>query len=122
MCYLSLNTLHVVYYCLVAPRFITEPQSVETSISSAVNLSCSADGFPMPVITWSFQGMPFMGNTMNSTNSTYTESTIVLTNLMLTDGGSYSCQVDSVAVVMTDSRDATLAVIGGKIWTRYNFT
>ena len=57
-----------------------------------------------------------MGSTVNSTNSTYAESTIVLTNLMLTDGGSYSCQIDSAAIVMSDSRDATLAVIGGKIW------
>ena len=63
-----------------------------------------------------------MGNTVNNTNSTYAESTIVLTNLMLTDGGSYSCEVDTAAIVMPDSRDATLAVIGGKIWTRYSFT
>ena len=122
MCYLSLNTLHVVYYCLVAPWFITEPRSVETSIGIAVNLSCSADGFPMPMITWSFRGMPFMGNTVNSTNSTYAENTIVLINLTLTDGGSYSCQIDSTAIVMSDSRDATLAVIGGNIWTRCSFT
>ena len=76
----------------------------------------------MPMITWLFQGMPFMDNTVNSTKYTYVESTIVLTNLMLTDGGSYSCQIYSAAIVMSDSRDATLAVLTGKIWTRYCLT
>ena len=56
-----------------------------------------------------------MGNTVESTNSTYTESTIVFNNLTLIGGGSYSCQIDSAAIVMSDSHDATLVVIGGKI-------
>ena len=107
-------SIHYMQYCLVAPRFITEPQSVEASIGSAVNLSCSADGFPMPMITWSFQGMPYMDNIVNNTNSTYAERTIVLTNVTLTDGGSYSCQINSAVIVMSESSDATLAVIGGK--------
>ena len=79
-----------------------------------MNLSCSADGFPAPDITWSFQGMPYMDNTVDYANSTYSESTIVFTNVMLTDGGSYSCQIDSDALIMSDSSDATLVAIGGK--------
>ena len=63
-----------------------------------------------------------MGSTVNRTKYTYVESTIVLTNVVLTDGGSYSCHIDSAAIVMSDSRDATLAVLTGKIWTRYCFT
>ena len=114
MCYLSLNTLHVVYYCLVAPQFITEPQSVEASISSAVNLSCSADGFPMPVIRWFFQGMNFTGNTVNSTNSTFAESTIVITDLMISDGGMYSCEINNAAIVIARTSDVAITVIDGK--------
>ena len=116
MCYLSLYTLHVVYYCLVTPRFISEPQSVEASISSAVNLSCSADGFPMPVIRWFFQGMNFTGNTVNSTNSTFAESTIVITDLMITDGGMYSCEISNAAIVMARTSDVTITVTGGKTY------
>ena len=101
--------------CLVAPRFITVPQSAEELIGSGVNLSCSADGFPVPDITWLFQGMIFTNETVNITNSTYTESTIVITDLMLSHGGIYSCEIDSSAVVMSSSSDATVAVIGGKI-------
>ena len=102
-------------FCLVAPRFIDVPQSVEAFIGTAVNLPCSADGFPAPVITWTFQAMPFTNETVNSSNSTYTESTIVITNLLLSHGGRYSCQIDSDAVVMSSSSSATVAVIGGKI-------
>ena len=104
-------------FCLVAPRFIGMPQSVEAFIGAAVNLSCSADGFPVPDITWTFQAMPFTNETVNSSNSTYTESTIVITNLLLSHGGSYSCRIESAAAVMSISSSATVAVIGGKIWS-----
>ena len=106
---------YVLNICLVAPRFITVPQSAEEFIGSAVNLSCSADGFPIPDITWLFQGMNFTNETVNITNSTYTESTIVITDLMLSHGGVYSCEINSSAAVMSSSNDATVIVIGGKI-------
>ena len=106
---------YVLNICLVAPRFITVPQSAEEFIGNAVNLSCSADGFPVPDITWLFQGMNFTNETVNITNSTYTESTIVITDLMLSHGGVYSCEIDNPAAVMSSSSDATVTVIGGKI-------
>ena len=59
--------------------------------------------------------MQFTNETVNSSNSTFTESTIVITNLLLSHGGSYSCQIDSDAAVMSSSSSATVAVIGGKI-------
>ena len=80
-----------------------------------MNLSCSADGFPVPDITWFFRAMPFMNETVSSSNSTYTEGTIVITNLLLHHGGSYSCQIDSDAVVMPISSEASVTVIGGKM-------
>ena len=79
-----------------------------------MNLSCSADGFPAPVITWTFQAMLFTNETVNSSNSTYTESTIVITNLLLSHRGSYSCQIDSDAVIMPTSSEASVTVIGSK--------
>ena len=114
--FIPVYILHIVYYCLVAPRFITEPQSIEASISSAVNLSCSADGFPTPVITWFFQGMNFTSNTVDSANSTFAESTIVITDLMITDGGMYSCEINNVAIVMARTHAVTITVTGGKTY------
>ena len=90
-----------------------EPQGVETFIGSAVNVSCSARGFPVPVITWSFQAMPFNNDTVDSTNSPYSESTIVITSLMLSHGGTYSCNINSSALVMPRTSEAVVAVIGG---------
>ena len=101
--------------CLVAPQFINEPQDVEEFIGTAVNLSCSADGFPVPDIMWYFQGMVFANETVNSTSSTYTESTIVINSLMLSDGGSYTCEINSEASTMPSTSTATVAVIGGKL-------
>ena len=113
---LLLCTLHMyVMFSLVAPRFIAVPQSVEEFIGSVVNLLCSADGFPVPDITWLFQGMTYTNETVNTTNSTYTESTIMITDVMLSHGGIYSCEIDSPALVMSSTSDATVAVISGKI-------
>ena len=113
---LSLCTLHMyVMFSLVAPRFIAVPQSVEEFIGSPVNLSCSADGFPVPDITWLFQGMTYTNETVNTTNSTYTESTIIITDVILSHGGIYSCEIDSPALVMSSTSDATVTVISGKI-------
>ena len=55
------------------------PQEVEQFIGTPVNLFCSADGFPAPDIMWTFGGMMFEDETVNSTTSTYAESTIVIT-------------------------------------------
>ena len=109
------NCIAYIIFCLVSPQFLTVPEDVEAFIGTPVNLSCAAEGFPAPNITWTLQGMPFTNETLNSTNSTYTESTIVITNLLLSHGGNYSCQIDSDATVMSDISNATVAVIGGKI-------
>ena len=111
-------------FYLVAPRFIAIPQSAEEFIGSAVNLSCSADGFPVPDITWLFQGIIFANGTVNITNSTYTESTIVITDLMLSHGGVYICNINSVATpLLSQSMIATVAVISGMythVWILLN--
>ena len=91
-----------------------EPENVEAFINSAVSLLCSANGFPAPDITWSFQGMPFSNNIVSSTSSTYSESTIVITDLMLSNGGTYSCSINSDAIAMPNTSEANVTVIGGK--------
>ena len=111
---MSHNILYAIFCsCLVAPQFITVPQDVEEFIVYAINLPCSADGFPAPDIMWTFQGMNFTSVTVNSTNSTYAESTIVIDNLTLSDGGTYECIIDSDAIGMSRHHNATVSVIGG---------
>ena len=107
-------------FCLVAPRFITVPQSVEVFIGTMLNLSCSADGNPAPSITWYFQGMIFTNETVNSKDSTNAESTIVINDLMLSYGGIYTCVIDNDAIIMSLSHDATVAVISGKCICMWN--
>ena len=97
-------------FCLVTPHFITVPQSVEAFTGTAVNLSCSADGFPVPDITWLFQGLPYPNETVNNADSTM----LVITDLMLSHGGTYTCVIDSDAIIMSHGRNATVAVISGK--------
>ena len=112
--YVNISLCILQLFCLVTPRFITVPQSVEAFIGTAVNLSCSADGFPVPDITWLFQGMPYTNETVNNTDSTSAESTIVITDLMLSHGGTYTCVIDSDAIIMSLSNVAAVVVISGK--------
>ena len=100
-------------FCLVAPRFIAIPQSAEEFIGSALNLSCSADGFPVPDVTWLFQGMIFTNETVNIAHSTYVESTIVITDLMLSHGGIYTCMINNIVVPVPSWSVATVVVISG---------
>ena len=93
------------------------PQSTEQFIGSAVNLSCSADGFPVPDITWTFSAMTFINGTVISKNSTYSKSTVIISKLLLSHGGLYSCQINSPAVVTSSSSRATVVVLDGKIKT-----
>ena len=53
-----------------------------------------------------------MNETVNSTNSTYAESTIVINNLMLSHGGSYFCRIYSDAIMVARIHVSTIAVIG----------
>ena len=112
--YITQYTAYNLMFCLVTPRFITVPQSVEGFIGTMLNLSCSADGFPVPDITWLFQGMPYPNETVNNTDSTSAESTIVITDLMLSHGGTYTCVIESDAIIMPRSHDAAVVVISGK--------
>ena len=112
--YITQDTAYNLMFCLVTPHFITVPQSVEVFIGTMLNLSCSADGFPVPDITWLFQGMLYPNETVNSTDSTSAESTIVITDLMLSHGGTYTCVIDSDAIIMSRSHNATVVVISGK--------
>ena len=104
-------------FCLytVAPQFITEPEGVEEFTGTVINVTCSADGFPVPDIMWTFQDMPYTDGIVNSTmsNLTFTESTIVINNLMLNDGGDYQCIIDSDAIMVLRNSKATVAVIDG---------
>ena len=57
--------------------------------------------------------MEFTSGTLDSVNLTYAESTIVINNVMLSDGGMYECIIDSDAIMVSSNRSATVAVIDG---------
>ena len=58
--------------------------------------------------------MSYTGISEYSANSTFAESTAVLTGLMLTDGGMYSCEINSAAIDMARTSDVNITVIDGK--------
>ncbi len=43
-------------FCAVGPVIVTHPMSVNVSLPESAVFTCVARGFPIPVITWTFNG------------------------------------------------------------------
>jgi autotransporter-associated beta strand protein len=71
----------VINPALEAPAFVNQPQSATTAqVGGTVSLSATANGFPAPTYQW-FKGVnPVSGQT---------SSTLTLSNVQLTDAGTY---------------------------------
>lgn len=68
--------------------------SGETSLleGDALNLTCTADSFPPPVIKWTKQGI-------NTTLSTETGPALIIYNVTVEDSGQYSCAVTHLSIL-----------------------
>ena len=58
--------------------------------------------------------MNYTGISLYNATSTFAESTAVLTDLMIADGGMYSCEIDSAAIEMPHTSNVAITVIDGK--------
>lgn len=48
-----MNLTNISFFCVIAPvQFISEPTDKEVVLGESVEFSCSAQGFPTPVIRW----------------------------------------------------------------------
>ena len=85
-------------------------QDVEVTVGSQLMLSCSADGFPVPTISWLFNDMEITDGISSDGTATAPSSTLTLSSVELNNTGDYVCQITSTAVTM--SVNSTIAVDG----------
>ncbi|XP_019645245.1 PREDICTED: fibropellin-3-like [Branchiostoma belcheri] len=86
-----------------APTQITEPpQDSVKNAGQDATFSCTATGHPRPSITWYHRaiisngdGVTITEDTGGTNQHTYTESTLIITNLDRTDHGTYRCQASN---------------------------
>lgn len=46
---------HCLFFPLVPPQFVDFPLDVEVDVGESVQLICSAEGSPIPIVSWSRQ-------------------------------------------------------------------
>ncbi|XP_019640785.1 PREDICTED: leucine-rich repeat and immunoglobulin-like domain-containing nogo receptor-interacting protein 3 [Branchiostoma belcheri] len=87
----------------------------QAAVGETVILYCNATGFNRPTLTWHPGETPSdrQHHEVSTANLDYnsTESTLTITNVQMSDQGSYTCQASNAAGV--DSRSLSLTVIQG---------
>ena len=89
------------------------PMDTVADISETVSFTCSASGIPLPDISWYKDGIPLDSLTDNITESrngtVSISSVLVLSDLILSDAGVYSCNA-SHSDSGTDIREFSLTL------------
>ena len=90
------STNHGSYYYHVGNTTLFEsPMDTTADISETVSFTCSASGIPLPDISWFKDNSPLDPDVVNITTTTNGTSSIssvlVLSDLVLSDAGQYSC-------------------------------
>ena len=70
----------------IQPEITLQPLNVTTTARSNVNLTCDADGFPLPSFSWEKDGERFVGDQGN-----YINKTLSFKPIMFFDEGRYQC-------------------------------
>lgn len=72
------------------PRWLFEPQDIDVKVGVAVQIECSAAGFPTPKITWKK-----ISETGKSLGLHYGNSTFTISNVESEDNGNYVCKAEN---------------------------
>ena len=91
------------------------PQDTEVIVGTQVMLSCSADGFPVPTISWLYNDMIITDGITSDMTATVTSSRLSLSSVQLNNTGDYVCQITSTVVTMSLNSTATVNGVVGKL-------
>ncbi len=84
----------------LAPTVLTQPRGVTNVVGSTITLTASISGIPAPTLQWQFNGASLPGAT---------NATLNLSNLQLTNGGSYVLYATN-AIGWTNTSPAAVTV------------
>ena len=74
----------------VPPTFLSEPMSIIVEEQENVTFTCSADGDPLPNITWSKEN-----GSLPENRSVEADGSLLLFNVSREDSGNYTCNATS---------------------------
>ncbi len=73
------------------PNVTLHPLNARTREGDDVTLSCNADGFPPPTVSWSRNGSPINTSGNSRISSSEVRTHLTITNVNRTDSGEYRC-------------------------------
>lgn len=71
-----------------------QKKTIVTSEKMSLNLTCEAEGYPTPDIHWSFNSNNLNSNFIVNKLEYGMKSSLILTNISISDNGTYSCFTD----------------------------
>ena len=106
------------YLCSDTPSIISPPVGVQAVYGDVVKLNCTAEGFPVPTITWLMEsfggGMPVdivtRNNVTENENSVYTTSSLTLLSVNPNDTANYICNASNF--LGSETERASVEVLG----------
>ena len=104
--------------CLSVAQIITQPP-MDTNVTRTeeLQLTCTAEGFPLPSIIWTHNGTDIDAEDMSM--GIELTSTLTVTNTSFSDSGDYTCRAESSEFPAVTS-DTVLVLIQGQMFV-YNY-
>ena len=88
------------------------------AVGDTKNISCTASGEPLPTFQWYRDNELLTNQSLLTTyefkSSNFTQSVLEIRDVAITDGGTYTCQVNSIAG--NASVELTVVVMPGMIY------
>lgn len=114
------NVSHLLIYLfsLVHPRARSYPNSVSVEEGENLTLTCTAEGYPLPVIVWFKDGLQLLADVEMINNSlTSVQNILHINSSVLNDTGQYHCQASSTfdffnMSVNAISEESTVIILG----------
>ncbi|XP_063154493.1 hemicentin-1 [Candoia aspera] len=88
-------TQHVKLHVHVPPKIQHGPRAIKTKVGSRIDIPCSAQGIPPPIITWLKDQKPILID--NRQYATSPDGTLSIIKVLLSDSGIYKCVASNIA-------------------------
>lgn len=93
---------------LVPPKIQRGPKLMKVQVGQRVDIPCTAQGMPLPVITWFKGGSAMLVDGVQHISNS--DGTLSIDQAMLSDAGIYTCVATNIAG--SDETEITLHVQG----------
>lgn len=108
-----------VFATVVKPGILESPQPQNVSVGEVIVLQCTADGNPVPTVTWSHNGQVLIEESGKINITAVAEnftinSTLTIYDAVLTDTGSYVCSLESPNQSMSTNSTPVIVLVQGE--------